>query len=64
MAQQNVIAREHYTRVALETTFGVTWGRAITDRASFDVGAVYRIREDAGGRAESPLVFIAIGQTF
>lgn len=24
MAQQNVIAREHYTRVALETTFGVT----------------------------------------
>lgn len=47
-----------------ETTFGVTWGRAITDRASFDVGAVYRIREDAGGRAESPLVFIAIGQTF
>lgn len=24
MAQQNVIAREHYTRVALETTYGVT----------------------------------------
>lgn len=47
-----------------EKTLGATWGRAITDRASFDVGMSYRVRDDAGGRAESPLVFVAISQTF
>ena len=47
-----------------EKVIGATWGRAITDRASFDVGMSYRVRDDAGGRAASPLVFVAIGQTF
>lgn len=47
-----------------ETEIGATYSYALTQDASFDVGMRYRVREDLGGRAESPLVFLAVGRTF
>ncbi len=47
-----------------ETEIGATYSYALTADASLDVGMRYRVREDLGGRAESPLVFLALGRTF
>ena len=47
-----------------ETEVGATYSRLVADRATLDVGLRYRTRDDAGGRATSPLVFLALGQSF
>jgi hypothetical protein len=47
-----------------ETELGATYSYALTDDASLDVGASYRERDDAGGRAASPLLFVALGRSF
>ena len=47
-----------------ETRYAATYSRAIAERAEFDIGVSYRIRDDLGGRAEAPLVFVAFGRDF
>lgn len=47
-----------------ETRYAATYSRAIAERAEFDLGVSYRIRDDLAGRAESPLVFVAFGRDF
>lgn len=47
-----------------ETEIGATYSYALTADASLDVGMRYQVRKDLGGRAEAPLVFLAIGRTF
>lgn len=47
-----------------ETELGATYSYALTEEASLEVGATYRERDDAGGRASSPLVFVALGRSF
>lgn len=47
-----------------EAEFGATYSRALTTDWQLDGGIRYRIRDDADGRAESPLVFVALGRSF
>lgn len=47
-----------------ETEIGATYSYSLTVDASLDVGMRYRVREDLAGRAQSPLVFVALGRTF
>lgn len=47
-----------------EAELGATYSYALTEDASLDIGASFREREDAGGRASSPLVFLALGRSF
>lgn len=47
-----------------EAELGATYSYALTENASLDIGASYREREDAGGRASSPQVFLALGRSF
>lgn len=47
-----------------ETELGATYSYALTDDASLEVGASFRERDDAGGRASSQLLFVAIGRSF
>jgi hypothetical protein len=47
-----------------ETELGATYSYALTEETSLDVGASFRERDDAGGRASSPLVFLALGRSF
>ena len=47
-----------------EAALGATYSYALTENASLDIGASYRERDDAGGRASSPQVFLALGRRF
>lgn len=47
-----------------ETELSVTWSRRITDRAQLDAGLSWRVRQDAGGRADRPSIFLSVSQSF
>jgi len=47
-----------------ETAFGATYSYALTPDWNLDSGVRYRVRDDAGGRADSPTVFVALGRSF
>lgn len=47
-----------------ETGFGATYRHALTADWQLNSGVRYRVRDDADGRAESPLLFVALGRTF
>ncbi len=47
-----------------EAELGATYSYTLTEDASLEIGASFRDREDAGGRASSPLVFVALGRSF
>lgn len=47
-----------------EAELGATYSYALTENASLDIGASFRERNDAGGSASSPLVFLALGRSF
>lgn len=47
-----------------EAEFGASYTRLLTPDWELGGGIRYRVREDAGGRAESPLVFVSLGRSF
>lgn len=47
-----------------ETEFGATYSRSLTADWRMDGGLRYSLRDDADGRAESPLVFVSLGRSF
>lgn len=47
-----------------ETEFGATYSTALTADWRLDSGLRYSLRDDADGRAESPLVFVSLGRSF
>lgn len=47
-----------------EAELGATYRYDLTEAASLNVGASFIEREDAGGRASSPQVFLALGRSF
>lgn len=47
-----------------ETELGATYSYALSAASTLDVGMSYRTRDDLGGRAESPVVFVGIGRSF
>lgn len=52
------------TELIEETEVNATYSYALTERSTLDFGARYRVRDDAGGRADSPFVFLALGRSF
>jgi len=47
-----------------ETELGATYSYALSPASTLDVGMSYRTRDDLGGRAESPVVFVGLGRSF
>jgi opacity protein-like surface antigen len=47
-----------------QAAIGATYSYALTPDWNLDSGVRYRVRDDAGGRADSPTVFVALGRSF
>lgn len=47
-----------------ETQLTATYSTALASAARFDIGVSHRVRDESGVRAESPLVFLALGRDF
>lgn len=47
-----------------ETELVATYSYALSAASTLDVGMSYRTRDDLGGRAESPSIFLGVGRSF
>lgn len=47
-----------------QTEIGATYSYALSQFSTLDVGMTYQTREDAGGTARSPLIFVGLGRSF